>query len=67
MIKCPNTGTAISTGIQADRSSFNRTPVFIAQCYCPFCRTDHEWFAKDAWVQEAHAARITGEPRCEAA
>lgn len=52
MIKCPKTGTAIATGLEADSASFSRTPVFIARCYCPSCRTDHEWFAKDAWVQE---------------
>jgi hypothetical protein len=76
MIKCPNTGIAIPTGIEADRSSFSRTPVFIAQCYCLLCRTDHEWFAMDAWVEDArtHVPRpgerqveARGAPRCEAA
>ena len=62
MIKCPATGAAISTGIEADRSSFSVAPVFVAHVYCRHCRTEHEWFAKNAWVQESHA-----ELRCEAA
>ncbi len=50
MIKCPDTGCEIPTGMVADRSSFGSTPVFFARVYCPFCRTEHEWFAKEAWV-----------------
>jgi hypothetical protein len=52
MIRCPATGTAIPTGIKADRASYQRTPVFIARAHCPICRTEHEWFAKEAWVAE---------------
>ena len=40
MIKCPATGTAIPTGMRAERSTFSRTPVFMAVCYCPICRAD---------------------------
>jgi hypothetical protein len=36
----------------ADCRSFESTPVFFAQAYCPICLTEHEWFAKDAWVCE---------------
>jgi len=36
----------------ADRRSFETTPVFFARAYCPICRSEHEWFAKDAWVSE---------------
>ena len=52
MIKCPITGHAISTGLEASRSSFNRSPVFFGRTFCPACRRDHQWFAKDAWVNE---------------
>jgi hypothetical protein len=55
MIKCPDTGCDIATGIVADRESFNATPVFFARVYCPVCRTVHEWFAKEAWVCDAEA------------
>jgi hypothetical protein len=72
MINCPATGRAISTGMRADRSTFSRTPVFIARAFCPLCRADHEWFAKDAWVQEVQVEALAEpqmrpEPRCEAA
>jgi hypothetical protein len=50
MIKCPDTGRDIATGIVADRASFNAMPVFFARVYCPVCRTEHEWFAQQAWV-----------------
>jgi len=52
MIACPVTRREISTGIEADPSTFNATPVFFADTYCPFCRSVHQWFAKDAWVCE---------------
>lgn len=52
LIRCPQTGHAIPTGIEADRRSFSTAPVFFSRTFCPLCRTRHEWFAKDAWVQE---------------
>ena len=55
MIRCPQTGREIATGIVADRDSFRATPVFFAQVYCPLCRTEHEWFAGEAWVCEGEA------------
>lgn len=53
MIKCPNTGRAISTGMMADRSSFGSTPVFYSRTYCPICRINHDWFAAEAWVSDS--------------
>jgi hypothetical protein len=50
MVKCPDTGRDISTGIVADRASFNATPVFFARVFCQICQTEHEWFAQQAWV-----------------
>ena len=52
MIKCPASGRDIPTGIEMDRRSFARTPVFFSRTYCPLCRTNHEWFAKQAWIHE---------------
>jgi hypothetical protein len=52
MIRCPATGRGISTGMKADRLHFECSPVFFAQSYCRFCRSEHQWFAKDAWVEE---------------
>jgi hypothetical protein len=47
------TGRDIPTGLVTDRKSFDATPVFFARVYCPICRSEHEWFAKEAWVCEA--------------
>jgi hypothetical protein len=52
MVKCPQTGRAIPTGIKTDRDSFRRSPVFFARTRCPICDTDHAWFARDGWVDE---------------
>ena len=55
MIRCPVTGREISAGIEADHSGFSSSPVFFSRSYCAFCRIEHEWFAKDAWVCEPTA------------
>jgi hypothetical protein len=52
MIKCPETGSAIPTGIKADRERFRCSAVFFARTYCSICKTNHEWFAREAWVYE---------------
>ena len=52
MIRCPVTGREISSGIEADHSRFRASAVFFARSYCEFCRVEHEWLAKDAWVHE---------------
>jgi len=52
MIKCPQTGQAIATGIETDRESFAHSAVFFARTRCPLCRADHAWFAREAWVDE---------------
>jgi hypothetical protein len=50
MVKCPYTGHDISTGMVADRPTFNAMPVFFARVDCPMCGKIHEWFARQAWV-----------------
>lgn len=52
MIRCPDTGRDISTGFVTDRRSFAAMPVFFARVLCPLCNTEHEWFAREAWVCE---------------
>jgi hypothetical protein len=52
MIHCPQTGREISTGIEVDTAAHSRSPVFFSRSYCPICKVDHVWFAKDAWVRE---------------
>lgn len=53
MVRCPQTGRDIPTGLTSDRKSFEAMPVFFARVHCPICRTEHEWFAKEAWVCDA--------------
>ena len=52
MIKCPETGSAIPTGIRMDHDRFQQSPVFFARTFCPICQSNHEWFAREAWVEE---------------
>jgi len=52
MIKCPQTGHAVSTGIRVDREKFRSSAVFFARTYCAICEANHEWFAREAWVYE---------------
>ncbi len=52
MVRCPATGQSIFTGRYTDTSLFRSTPVFFSRTYCPWCRVTHEWFAKEAWVDE---------------
>ena len=52
MIKCPDTGSTIPTGIKMDQDRFRQIPVFFARTFCPICQSNHEWFARDAWVEE---------------
>jgi hypothetical protein len=52
MIKCPQTGLAIPTGIKTDRESFGRRAVFFSRTRCMICHADHAWFAREAWVDE---------------
>jgi len=56
MVRCPQTGRDIPTGLTSDRKSFEAMPVFFARVHCPICRTEHEWFAKEAWVCDAAPA-----------
>jgi hypothetical protein len=67
MIRCPATGRALPTGFRADRESFARMPVFFARAYCPHCNAHHEWFAREAWVDEAPAEHNAREERRVAA
>jgi hypothetical protein len=57
MIKCPESGRAIATGMEADRERFRRSPVFFARSFCSICKASHEWFAREAWVHEPDGKR----------
>ena len=58
MIRCPQTGREIPTGIEMDTAEFRRAPVFFSRVQCPVCAREHEWFAKDAWVCDSAGCGI---------
>ena len=62
MIKCPQTGRAIPTGITIDRERFRCSTIFFSRTRCPVCHADHAWFAREAWVHEP-GARAIASPR----
>ena len=59
MIKCPETGSAIPTGVEMERDRFRQSAVFFARTPCPLCQANHEWFARDAWVEEPRHRAFT--------
>jgi hypothetical protein len=52
MIKCPQTGEAVSTGIEVERDTFVALPDASAQMRCPACGEDHIWRKAQAWLAD---------------
>jgi hypothetical protein len=50
MVKCPNTGRELSTGIEMDAATFKRLPDIRSQLMCPICKVDHVWSTREAWL-----------------
>jgi endogenous inhibitor of DNA gyrase (YacG/DUF329 family) len=55
MIKCPNTGRAVSTEIETEPSVFRRLPKVRVRMICPACGQEHVFMTSSAW--------LAGEPR----
>jgi endogenous inhibitor of DNA gyrase (YacG/DUF329 family) len=53
MIKCPETGKAVSTGFAMDKRTFENATMSNNSVHCPACGKDHTWEKKDAWLEEA--------------
>lgn len=53
MIKCPQTGGQVSTGIETDVATFERLPDADAQLNCPQCGQVHVWRKADAALVDA--------------
>jgi endogenous inhibitor of DNA gyrase (YacG/DUF329 family) len=52
VIKCPQTGKTIPTGIAMDKVSFeSATLTNNSFGPCPACGRRHTWDKRDAWVQ----------------
>jgi hypothetical protein len=52
MIRCPQTGQSIFTGIETDQTSLNVAPDVPTHTRCPLCGREHMWWKREAWLQE---------------
>jgi hypothetical protein len=52
MIRCPETGSEISTGIECEDEDFRSLPFVITQTTCPSCGHEHNWSKADAWLND---------------
>jgi len=50
---CPTTGQMIPVGIETDKVSLSLAPSFIAQVFCPHCKTNHQWSKDTTWLEES--------------
>ena len=46
MVRCPNTGRELSTGIEMDAATFEKLPDIRSQMRCPACGHD----LREAWL-----------------
>ena len=51
MIRCPDTGRPVSTGIEMDSNELARLPEVLSRAFCPLCRRDHAWTVRAAWIE----------------
>jgi hypothetical protein len=50
MVRCPNTGQAVSTGVEMDGATFANLPAIRARLLCPVCRQEHDWPVREGWL-----------------
>ena len=60
MIRCPETGHAVSTQIDTEPSIFSALPQVEAHTLCPICGHEHVWTRSDAWLQDSFSERANG-------
>jgi len=60
MIRCPTTGSPISTGIETEPSIFVGLPDVLARTRCPHCGLDHSWWKREAWLEDEPYGKISG-------
>jgi hypothetical protein len=58
MIRCPQTGREISTGIECEAETFNTIPFVVAQSNCPHCGCQHRWSKEDAWLKDCAPQKL---------
>jgi endogenous inhibitor of DNA gyrase (YacG/DUF329 family) len=52
MVKCPNTGKPVPTGIGMSKESFASSTLESNSFSCPACGSMHTWSKRDAFLQE---------------
>jgi hypothetical protein len=52
MIRCPESGSQISTGIDCDGATFDLLPFVVSHAHCPKCGKQHSWSKSDAWLSD---------------
>jgi predicted RNA-binding Zn-ribbon protein involved in translation (DUF1610 family) len=50
LIKCPDTGRTVSTGIEIEPETFVQLPDVSARMRCPACGKHHIWRKAQAWL-----------------
>lgn len=70
MIRCPETGSEISTGIGCNSETFAQLPFVISHANCPLCARQHTWSKAEAWLSGARSVGVTSSgtavgARCE--
>lgn len=54
VITCPETGKEFSTGLQVTKVALGKLPRNQeATAFCPYCKSEHRWRARDARYVEA--------------
>jgi hypothetical protein len=59
MIRCPQTGRAIYTGIETDPESLDKTADVPMHTRCPDCGREHMWWKREAWLEDGPATGQT--------
>jgi hypothetical protein len=68
MIRCPNTGRAVSTAIETEPTVFRRLPKVASRMLCPACGEEHDWSVSSAWLSgEQRPLVLVPKPKIEAA
>lgn len=53
MIRCPQTGAAVFTGVTVSGEDFKRGDFREMQVFCPHCHIFHQWEKADAYLENA--------------
>jgi hypothetical protein len=50
MVRCPNAGRELSTGVEMDKTTFQQLSDIRSQMKCPICGLDHVCSTREAWL-----------------